>query len=363
MNKLQVVLILLLLQQYAVSSAQIDDVGLSSLNFKEENPLGRLFTVEDLGFKGKVKSIVEYHYEINEDNDGSSTPGALMKVAFKALVSEEGVLERRYSEEAGKSRKSEIEHHENGLPLRAEYSIDRDNSGRIESVITREGGRVTKDVKFTYDDKGRIIEYLDQGKGQVLSREVRYEYDDNDRIVNRATNSSKGNVERLHISYGDSIVVTIENFDQYGVHSATSRIIYTNRGLEYRQKLLPGRDTWGYTIKNSFDEEDRLISHEHFLLQGEGKPYRVHAYKYEGVEKKPTEIVAYMNGELIKESKIFYGDDESVVSIIEKGRTGSETTSTYRKDEHGNILENCIQLPSSMSKSGCIVNEIEYYED
>jgi hypothetical protein len=82
------------------------------------------------------------------------------------------------------------------------------------------------------------------------------------------------------VSYGDSIRVRRDNYDNFGLPSTILHETYSERGLEYSRKLIAYGQILNAVIKNKFDELNRLIE-SYTRLHGQFEQDACRVYKIE----------------------------------------------------------------------------------
>jgi len=199
---------------------------------------------------------------------------------------------------------------------------------------SKKDGDVKKDIDYTYDDTGKIVNILEQ-ESTGKKTETKYNYDKDGKLMSYSESNNSG-ISTIDYGYDENNTLKTENAE-YNYNGITGKsktdYTYNDKGLVVNK--LAKFDYSGRTATNDtnykYNDKGQLVSLES-------------KYSFKGGFKRTTTEFEYNDdAKITKETKTVETD---------KGKT--ETTTTYEYDKDGKIL--------TISKIGDDGKEIISYE-
>lgn len=225
---------------------------------------------------------------VSDTSDVTQTPQKLLLYQEKIFDME---TETYYYDSYGVLTESKIESAD-GQVLTCKYAYDA-SGNKISETTYEENGEVREESKWTYNEKGLLVEFVD---GRMMQT-TKYTYDDQNRISTHIENDKY----LYYYTYDEDGNYTVQP-DGY-----MAMLYYTKDGELYKIYDNNG----DLATDSEFDENGNMVTQTNYA-DGE-KPYFVSNYEYND------------NNQVIKQT--YYNNDKL------------SGTTVYEYDEFGNLLK------------------------
>lgn len=319
---------------------------------KKDSSEPEQYSVEEYGYKGNVRKVVEKKYEI------SFQTGELEYVGMSDFdFNDKGFIRVSRYEMSG------------GLVYQEKFSYDGDNCTQIDVVNEDLTNNSVMNIvkKYEYDKNGHCIKAVNQSSDDE-SQYFYYKYD-GDNLVSLDMYSQKmhsGKILTQKIVYdysskGENVRYEAYDYDSVGNVAFRDVILYEydDNGNVSEMKIL--------------DENDNVTSIYRYKYNGNGREIECAVYSPDGVVDNRIEYVyneddcctetrSYINEELVSASLFKYDKYKNIVECVQinyETATKAIDTYEYEYDEHENIIKYSAYRDSVLQSQ--FEREIIYY--
>ncbi len=147
-------------------------------------------------------------------------------------------------------------------------------------------GKLTRDVKYIYDEKGGLIREIEKEGGRVGEKIVENKYDSKDRCIEKKTTYTTGSgvgisVEKFVYNHENNVIEHLFS-DENDNFSLKYTFIYDDNGNKIKESQYSpedGKEVFRGGIKYEYNEDNQVVKQEEFNEKEEVESIRTNEYK------------------------------------------------------------------------------------